>query len=80
MSSGLGDGQHHGHKFDETVCGIRLRWLRSMANEVSDILVTNRLPNMSLMAGWAKVYDVVSHPNTKCVTSIDVIAWGTSST
>ena len=51
-----------------------------MANEVSGIIMTNRLPNMSLMAGWAKVYDVVSHPNTKCVTSIDVIAWGTSLT
>ena len=51
-----------------------------MANEVSGIIMTNRLPNMSLMAGWAKVYDVVNHPNTKCVTSIDVIAWGRSLT
>ena len=51
-----------------------------MANEVSDILMTNRLPNMSLMAGWAKVYDVVNHPNKKRVTSIDVIAWSTSLT
>ena len=48
-----------------------------MADEVSDILMTNRLPNMSLMAGWAKVYDVVSHPNTKCITSIDGKAWDT---
>ena len=48
-----------------------------MANNMSDIIMTNHLPNMSLMACWAKVYDVVSHPNTKCVTSIDGKSWDT---
>ena len=51
-----------------------------MANNVSDIIMTSCLPNMSLMACWAKVYDVVCHPNTMCVTWIDGIAWDTSLT